>query len=283
MQTPIFTKTEKHILHLGDTNHKNMKNYEERKQEKIERFKELAAKKRAESSNRFKSAHDLGQMIPFGQPILVGHHSERRHRSDLNKIDNNMRKSIELDGTAEYYERKAKSLENNRVISSDDPEAVTKLREKLDRLQKSQELMKSANKVIKGKGTDAEKIEILEKLGIPKASRLLEPNYCGRVGFEPYALQNNNANMSTIKKRIAKLERASAEELSEKEINGVKIVDNPEANRLQMFFDGKPSQETRTELKRNGFRWSPSNGCWQAYRNYHVSRTAEEIANKATF
>lgn len=277
MQTPIFTKTEKHILHLGDTNHKNMKNYEERKQEKIERFKELAAKKRAESSNRFKSAHDLGQMIPFGQPILVGHHSERRHRSDLNKIDNNMRKSIELDGTAEYYERKAKSLENNRVISSDDPEAVTKLREKLANLEKAQNMMKAANKIVKGKGTDAEKIDALTALGIPQAGKLLEPDYCGRVGFA------SNANMSTVKKRIAQLEKASTEELSEKEINGVKIVDNPEANRLQMFFDGKPSQETRTELKRNGFRWSPSNGCWQAYRNYHVSRTAEEIANKATF
>jgi hypothetical protein len=35
------------------------------------------------------------EMIPMGQPILVGHHSERRHRRDLERHDRNIRKAIE--------------------------------------------------------------------------------------------------------------------------------------------------------------------------------------------
>jgi hypothetical protein len=33
--------------------------------------------------------------------------------------------------------------------------------------------------------------------------------------------------------------------------------------RLQLIFDGKPSDEVREVLKKNGFKWSPKNGAWQ--------------------
>lgn len=33
-------------------------------------------------------------------------------------------------------------------------------------------------------------------------------------------------------------------------------------NRLNLFFEGKPEDEVRSELKHNGFKWSPSRGCW---------------------
>ncbi len=47
----------------------------------------------------------------MGQPILVGHHSERGHRSLLQKSDNAMRKSVELDDKADYYANKAANAE----------------------------------------------------------------------------------------------------------------------------------------------------------------------------
>ena len=45
--------------------------------------------------------------------------------------------------------------------------------------------------------------------------------------------------------------------------DGGEIVKNAELNRLQIVFDEIPGEETRAELKRNGFRWSPSNQAWQ--------------------
>ena len=257
-------------------------NYEERRQRKIARAKELAQKAEAESEQRYKSAKQIGDCIPFGQPILVGHHSEGRHRRDLNRIDNNMRKSIEADEKAKYYTNKAKNLENNNVISSDDPEAITKLQEKLAGLERNQELMKACNKIIKSKKlSDIEKVEQMQEQGLtePQAVKMLEPDYCGRIGFASFNLTNNNANMKTVKTRIAILQRRSEQQTTEKEINGIKLVDNVEDNRLQAFFPGKPSEEVRSKLKHSGFRWSPRNGCWQSYRGYHYRRQLEDICN----
>ena len=113
-----------------------MTDFEEKKQRKIARAQELAAKAEKESEQRYNAAKQISSFIPFGQPILVGHHSEGRHRRDLNRIDTNMRKSIEADGKAKYYNDKAERLENNNTISSDDPEALTKLRSKLAGLER---------------------------------------------------------------------------------------------------------------------------------------------------
>ena len=67
---------------------------------------------------------------------------------------------------------------------------------------------------------------------------------------------------------IAEMVRATSEakkdkESKEIEINGVRIVENYDLDRLQMFFEGKPDNETILKLKHNAFKWSPSNGCWQ--------------------
>jgi hypothetical protein len=247
-------------------------NYEEKRQYKIERARELAVKAEKESDSRYKAASQISSYIPFGQPILVGHHSEGRHRRDLNRIDTNMRKSIEADDKAKYYADKAERLESSHVISSDDPEALVKLTEKLQRMERNQELMKACNKIIKSKKlSEIQKVEEMQQQGLTEqqAIKMLQPDFCGRIGFASYALTNNNANMNTVKMRIAQLQKRNEQRTTEKEINGVKIVDNIEDNRLQAFFPGKPSEEVRSKLKHSGFRWSPSNGCWQSYRKQH--------------
>jgi len=257
-------------------------NYEEKRLYKIARAKELAQKAEKESEQRYKAAKQIGDFIPFGQPILVGHHSEGRHRRDLNRINTNMRKSVEADEKAKYYTDKAKRLENNYTISQDDPDAIIKLKEKLIGLERSQELMKACNKIIKNKKlSDIEKVEQMQKQGLneQQAIKILEPDFCGRIGFASFNLTNNNANMNTVKKRIDELQRKSEQQATEKEINGVQIIDNVEDNRLQAFFPGKPSEEIRSKLKHSGFRWSPNNGCWQSYRNYRSKTALEDICN----
>ena len=64
-------------------------------------------------------------------------------------------------------------------------------------------------------------------------------------------------------KTRAKKEERQTKEQDESEINGVKVVKNYQADRLQLFFDGKPESLIIDKLKRSGFKWSPSNGCWQ--------------------
>ncbi|HEX7673538.1 MAG TPA: DUF3560 domain-containing protein [Bdellovibrio sp.] len=109
-----------------------------RKEEKAARYDQYAenAEKRAEVA--YNNASKIGSMIPLGQPILVGHHSEKRHRRDIERIDNNMRKSVEESKKSEYLSSKASTLryhanrtENRRYVGNRVKEAkseVNKLR-----------------------------------------------------------------------------------------------------------------------------------------------------------
>lgn len=66
-----------------------------------------AATAAAASSSAEAIARKISDAIPFGQPILVGHHSERRHRNDLAKIGRATKTSIEAQQRADELERAA--------------------------------------------------------------------------------------------------------------------------------------------------------------------------------
>jgi hypothetical protein len=194
----------------------------------------------------------------------------------------------EYDELKDIYNRIDSIVAGDRIIKSSDANAIEKLETKFAELQKLQENMKAANAILrKKKLTDAEKVEQLTTIGFSESSanELLKPDFCGRIGFS-YHLSNNNGNMRSVKERIEKLKRAQAQgtkeiiiESVESETKGIRIVDNVEAARLQMFFPDKPNAEIRTQLKKNGFRWTPSIGAWQSYRSERANRTAQEIAS----
>ncbi len=221
----------------------------------------------------------------MGQPILVGHHSERGHRADLKRIDNNMRKSVEHSDKARYYEGRAQVIEHNRTIYSDDPQAIQKLKQRLADLEEYQTWMKTINKLCRSKKlTDEEIAERLEDkygLNISGIHKLLNPQYSyEKRGFQSWRLSNNNANIRRINERIAQLEKAESEETSEQVIGEVKLVDSVEHNRLQIFFPDKPSTEVRSRLKQHGFRWSRQQGCWQRHRSNTATYQAKRIVRE---
>jgi hypothetical protein len=76
-----------------------------------------------------------------------------------------------------------------------------------------------------------------------------------------------------IKKEIIE---TSLKESEEEIINDIKIVKNYQEDRVQIYFNGKPSQEIINKLKSNAWRWSPSNKCWQR----KLTRQAEIDAKK---
>ena len=239
-----------------------MNSYEEKQEARRERYRGLAAAARAESRERNRKAHSMAEAIPFGQPILVGHHSERRDRAYRAKIGANIDKSVELLKKAEYYEGKADSV-GKGGISSDDPEAIEKLREKLKRLRDCQERMKSANRSIRMK--DVEKgNEKLRDLGYTdeQIAELRKGDFCGRIGFASYMLSNNNANIHRIENRIRELERRKEREEQQETVTTELYEYRIEDNRCQFIFDGKPNEEIRGILKGHGFKWSPTRIAW---------------------
>lgn len=252
--------------------------YAERKEARIERLESRAAKAQGESTAAYHEARSIMDHIPAGQPILVGHHSERHHRRDLDKIDRSMRKSVEADEKASYYAGRAEAAANNTAISSDDPEAMDKLQAKLEGLQEDQAMMKAVNAYYRKHKT----LDGCPEL-TPEVRQAIEKSwsmgwYVG-IPFPPYALSNNNAEINRIKKRLDALRVVDAMEHVEIEFEGGVIVTNEEINRVQILFDEKPDEAVRRELKSWGFRWSPSEGAWQAQRTPRYLQRAKRICH----
>lgn len=254
-----------------------MNSYETKRQAKQARFEELAEKNRAAGQAAGKTARSMADMIPFGQPILVGHHSEGRDRRYRARIQSTFEKSAELEEKAKYYAGKAANAESNRIISSDDPEAVTKLKEKIAKAEESGAKMRAFNKCMR-KGDNAGMLALGFSQGM--IDELIKPDFAGRLGFADYQMSNNNGNISSMKKRLARLEQQSTDTTTEKQAGDIRIVDNVEDNRLQLFFPGKPSEEVRRLLKSRGFRWSPMSGAWQRHRSNGATWEANYITEQ---
>jgi len=242
--------------------------YYERQAQKLEHYQELAQKKEQEGNNLLERAHKMADAIPFGQPILVGHHSEKRDRNFRDRIQNTWERGAETLKTAEHYERKAQAIESNRAISSDAPDAIERLREKLKKCEEFQEHAKQINKICRKKIPDDDKIKLLITAGLKEesAKNAIVPDELHRIGIPAYALTNNNGNMKRIKERIAQLEREKSDITTEEWIGDISITNSMEDNRIMISFPFVPDESIRDRLKSDGFRWSPSSGAWQAYR-----------------
>ncbi|TXJ28082.1 MAG: DUF3560 domain-containing protein [Chitinophagaceae bacterium] len=238
-------------------------NFEERRQNRQAYAEKQAEKNKEASDQLYHQAKEMASIIPLGQPILVGHHSEKRDRNYRNKIHNTFGKAFEAMDKAKYYADKAATIASNDAIFSDDPNALEKLKGKLAELQQGQAFMKEANKCIRKQ----DKAAFLQLHHATEAlwEELNKSDSVHRKGYASFSLQNNNANIARIKKRISLLEAQSQLSTQEETINGVRLVVNVEANRVQLVFPGIPPEQQRKQLKQNGFRWSPSESAWQRH------------------
>lgn len=91
---------------------------QERMRRKAERFENAAANSENKSTEAWKASHEGRDFLALGEPIKVGHHSERRHRALIERNHNRMRKCVELSEKAKeqadkaaYYARMAGKID----------------------------------------------------------------------------------------------------------------------------------------------------------------------------
>jgi len=240
-----------------------MNSYEAKQVVRKSRLEARAVKTRTESERIYARVRSMSESIPFGQPILIGHHSEQRDRNFRDRIHTTYGKAFDLQDKASYYENKAKSV-GTGGISSDDPDAIEKLRAELANMEESQRCMKAANKVLRTCKEAEARIATLVVQGFSQAmaAELVKPDACGCIGFPSYALSNNNANIRRVKLRIAQLQQRNSRETVVQEENGYVYREDSEENRVMFEFPGKPNETTRGLLKRYAFKWSPSRNAW---------------------
>lgn len=178
--------------------------YRERREARAERLRGWAAKRETKSAAGFDKAHRIADMIPFGQPILVGHHSERHARRDRDRIDAGMRAGVENERKAQDMLGRAAGIEtaDEHAIYSDDSDAVDRLQERIAALEARQALMKEINAAIR-KGVSLDTLDLSERL---KAELMSNARHAGCKGFPAYALSNNNANIRRNQARLKELQ-----------------------------------------------------------------------------
>lgn len=253
-----------------------MNRYEEEQAARKARLEERATELHAKATAKIDKAHKMAEIIPFGQPILVGHHSEQRDRNYRKRIHDGFTKGFDMLKAANKATSRAEAA-GTGGISSDDPDAITKLTNQLAQLTDLHNTMTRANMLVR-KGDIAALIVLL---GEAQAQKLMRPNYMGKPGFEPWQLSNNSANMRRIRLRIKTLQQKATSEPKETEWpNGIRIIENVEANRLQLIFPGKPSPAARALLKSAGFRWASSEGAWQRQLNNAARYQAEYVLSQ---
>ena len=186
-----------------------------------------------------------------------------------------------------YLETIRRLLYGNEIIKSNDRDAVQKIQEKLNLLERKQEQMKAVNRYYrKHKRLDGCPDLSLEEIELLKEKMRSNYHYQDKP-YLSFELSNNNQNIHATKARLERLEETKAEEMTDYNTNYFKVVENTEMMRLQLFFDGKPEEEIREAVKHHGFKWSPKNGCWQRqltdnarYSLKCLIKQLEELVNK---
>ena len=238
--------------------------------EKIDRLLETYCRKLAENMN---ASYSIEARCPS---ILIsggGNFPVRKKEKQNAARDRNLEEWNYIQGLLD----KIRSV-GTGGISSDDPQAVEKLEAKLAALEKHQEMMKAANAAIRMKDPAKGDAKLAELGYTPEdIAKLRAPDFCGRIGYPAYALQNNNANIRRIRGRIAELKKRTESTPEGWEFDGGRVVVNTAENRLQIIFDGKPDADIRTELKGEGFRWAPSQGAWQRQLTDNAMRAARRL------
>jgi hypothetical protein len=206
--------------------------------------------------------------------------------SNRKKMQSEMNKR---EAFSEWINKAERAIENKiepsmYQVSSDRADAPDLLRKELSQLEKNQSQMIIVNKILRKKNqTQEEKIEqVVKETDFDRltAKKLTEPGVMGGDGgFYSFELRNNSAKIKRLKERIETIEKLRSQSTKEFKFEGGEIIDNVEENRLQIKYDGKPSSEVISNLKHNGFKWSPTRSVWQRMRggnaNYALKRVLE--------
>ena len=116
------------------------KSYAERKAEK---YNNAAFRNRQKSNDKWKQAEEGKEFLSLGEPIKVGHHSEKRHRALLDRNWNRCEKAVELSNKAKEQESKAKYWEGKaKKITLAVPESLDYFKYRLEEAEKHHKFLK---------------------------------------------------------------------------------------------------------------------------------------------
>ncbi len=119
----------------------NVQEWAKRRAERLQGFASNA-EKRAEQYHA--ASNEGAEFLRLGEPIKVGHHSEKRHRALIDRNWNRMGKSVEESRKAEEYAQRAEYWEKKaNVINLSMPESIEFFEYKLEKAKARHEGLKN--------------------------------------------------------------------------------------------------------------------------------------------
>ena len=237
--------------------------------ERIDGLLDAYARKLAANMNK---GYEITARVPSIMIAGGSNFPVRKKEKQNAAADKNMQEFTEIQGLLDKIRSTGMG-----GISADDPNAVSKLENKLAKLEALQETMKAVNAYYR-KHKTLDGCPHLSPEQIEKLKASMSGSYrANPKPFESYQLSNNNAEIHRLKDRITALTRRKELGYVGWEFDGGRVEANTADNRLQIFFDEKPDKEIREELKGNGFRYAPSAEAWQRQLNDNAIYAADRI------
>jgi Domain of unknown function (DUF3560) len=141
--------------------------YRERREARAERLRQWAAKRETRAEQTAASVDALASLIPLGQPILRGHHSQRRAERDRDRIVNGTRRVVEHSTKARDFTSRAANIEAaaEHAIYSDDADAIERLEERIAGLESERDTIKAYNAACRKGTADPATLPAASKFG----------------------------------------------------------------------------------------------------------------------
>lgn len=100
-------------------------NCQERAKAKAERLQGWASNAEKRSQQYYEASNEGREFLSLGEPIKIGHHSEKRHRALIHRNWNRMGKSVEESKKAAQYEQRAEYWESkSNEVNLSMPESI---------------------------------------------------------------------------------------------------------------------------------------------------------------
>jgi hypothetical protein len=108
-------------------------NIQEYAKQKAERYQSWANSREKKSNEYYQASQEGKDFLALGEPIKIGHHSEKRHRALFERNYNRMAKSVENSKIAEQHQSKAEYWESKAdTINLSMPESIEYYEYKLE-------------------------------------------------------------------------------------------------------------------------------------------------------
>jgi hypothetical protein len=118
-------------------------NHQERARRKSEKLSGYASNAESRSQNYYEASKENAEFLALGEPIKIGHHSERRHRKLIERNWSRLGKSVKEKEKAQDYINRAEYWKNKvNDINLSQPESLSYFEFKLEEARKAHKFLK---------------------------------------------------------------------------------------------------------------------------------------------